>query len=177
MINLKTSFALLLLVTISVTACTSSRYTATPVEIEGMNNSARVGDLLIGGQPLTEALAGLKDDGYRTIVTLRAEGELDWDEQRVVDSLGMRFVSIPMPGPVDLITNDQVEQFDAVMQLGNGPVVLHCGSGNRAAALWAIWLVEKKGVKPTEAVELAEKAGLTRMLPLVEKQLGLTSRE
>ena len=53
-------------------------------------------------------------------------------------------------------------------------MVLHCGSGDRVAGLWAVWLVEHQKVKPDEALRLAEKAGMNKILAIVEKRLDAT---
>ena len=142
-------------------------------EVEGLANARAVGeDLLFGAQPTPEALADLAAQGYRTVLTTRGDGELQWDEGAVVDSLGMRFVSIPMPNPLTEIPDAWVEQFDALMRDAERPLLLHCSSGNRVAGLWAVWLAEHQGVDRAQALELGEKAGMTRIRPLVEKRLG-----
>ena len=142
-------------------------------EIDGLGNARAVGeDLLFGAQPTPEALAALAAQGYRTVLTTRGDGELEWDERALVDSLGMRFVSIPMPNPLSEIPDAWVEQFDALMRDAGRPMLLHCSSGNRVAGLWAVWLAERQGVEPAQALELGEKAGMTRIRPLVETRLG-----
>ena len=172
--TIKPSLSLLLVALWSLAACTGTEITTTPVDVEGMNNSVLVtGDMLIGGQPTESALLKFADDGYTTVITSRSDDEISWDEKAFVDSLGMRFVSIPMPGPEYAITDQHIEKFDEVIRTTDGPILFHCGSGNRAAGLWGAWLVEKKGLSPEEALELAEKAGMTRIRPVVERRLGV----
>lgn len=145
----------------------------TACQVEGMRNCAVAGDVLFGSQPSDAALEQLAAQGYTTVVTTRADGEIDWDERAKVESLGMTFVSIPMPNPVSTITDQQVARLDSVLGNGSGPVVLHCGSGNRVSGLWGAWLVEKKNVEPAEALRLAELAGMTGVRPVVEQRLGV----
>ena len=147
----------------------------TPCQIEGMRNCAKTGDVLIGGQPSEAALKTLATQGYKTIVSTRAEGEIDWDERAIAESLGMTFVRIPMPSPVTEITDDQIALLDDVLSGGVGPVVLHCGSGNRVSGLWAAWLAADRGLAPTEALRLAELAGMGSVRPVVERRLGIDS--
>lgn len=146
-----------------------------PCQIEGMQNCAKTGDVLIGGQPSEAALETLAAQGYKTIVSTRAEGEIDWDEQAKAEALGMTFVRIPMPSPVTEITDDQVALLDDVLSGGVGPVVLHCGSGNRVSGLWAAWLVADRGLAPGEALRLAQLAGMGSVRPVVERRLGTDS--
>jgi uncharacterized protein (TIGR01244 family) len=140
-----------------------------------MRNCAKTGDVLIGAQPSEAALETLAAQGYKTIVSTRAEGEIDWDERAKVESLGMTFVRIPMPSPVTEITDDQVALLDDVLAGGVGPVVLHCGSGNRVSGLWAAWLAADRGLAPAEALRLAALAGMGSVRPVVEQRLGIDS--
>jgi protein tyrosine phosphatase (PTP) superfamily phosphohydrolase (DUF442 family) len=143
-----------------------------PVAVAGVPNAVRVGDLLFGGQPTEDALRMLKGEGYRTVLSTRGEGEAAWDEKALVDSLGMAFAAIPMGYPIEAITDAEVDRFDDLMQHGERPMVLHCSSGNRVAGLWAVWLVERRGMDRAQALELGTKAGMTRIRPVVEKRLG-----
>jgi uncharacterized protein (TIGR01244 family) len=145
----------------------------TACQVQGMQNCAVAGDVLFGSQPSETALEQFAAQGYTTVVTTRADGEIDWDERAKVESLGMTFVSIPMPNPVDAITDEQVARLDSVLGSGAGPVVLHCGSGNRVSGLWGAWLAERKDVAPAEALRLAELAGMTSVRPVVEQRLGV----
>lgn len=141
------------------------------VTVAGMANTVRVGDLLFGAQPSREALETLRSQGYKTVLTTRGGNELSWDEKALADSLGMRFASIPMEKPVTEITDDEVARFAGLMQAAPRPMVLHCGSGNRVAGLWAVWLVEHEGMAPEEALTLAGKAGMRGLRPVVEARL------
>jgi protein tyrosine phosphatase (PTP) superfamily phosphohydrolase (DUF442 family) len=137
-----------------------------------MDNTVRVGDLLFGGQPSKEALLELGSQGYKTVLTTRGLNELPWDEKALADSLGLRFVSIPMDKPVTAITDEQISQFADLMETGERPMILHCSSGNRVAGLWAVWLAEREGLAPADALRLGEQAGMTRIRPLVQERLG-----
>ena len=170
---MRTFLTILVVGLVTLTACTGSKLTTSPIEVDGMNNSVLVGDLLIGSQPSVAALSHLADEGYEVILSTRGETELSWDEKAVVDSLGMRFVSIPMPNPVTGITDEQVDLFAEFMSGDHGRVVLHCGSGNRMSGLWAVWLVEKEGLSPEEALDLAERTGMKGVRPVVEQRLGI----
>ncbi len=87
----------------------------------------------------------------------------------------MTFVSIPMASPVTAITDEQVAALAEVMEGGEGPMLLHCGSGNRVSGLWGAWLAEDQGVDPEEALRLAQLAGLRSVRPVVERRLGVTA--
>jgi len=141
-----------------------------PCAVEGLPNCVQTDELTFGGQPTADALRLLASQGYRTVISTRGEGELEWDERALVEELGMRFVAIPMANPVTTITDGEVTALDAALA-NEGPKLLHCSSGNRAAGLWGAWLAERQGVEPARALELAERAGMTRTREAVEARL------
>jgi len=141
--------------------------------IAGMPNPVQVGNLLIGGQPSRVALAQLAETGYKTVLSVRGKSEVSWDEKMVADSLGMNFFSIEMENLVEEITSEQVERFAKLMEAGESPMVLHCGSGNRISGLWAVWLVEHRNVPPEEALRIASQTGMKEIRAAVQKRLGL----
>jgi uncharacterized protein (TIGR01244 family) len=141
--------------------------------VAGITKAVTLGDMMICSQPSREGLKQLVDRGYKTVLSTRGLSELSWDERAEAESLGMTFVSIPMENPVQEITDTQVSRFDSAMTAANGPVVLHCGSGNRVSGLWAVWLVESRKIDPEEALGLASQAGMRSIQPIVRKRLGL----
>jgi protein tyrosine phosphatase (PTP) superfamily phosphohydrolase (DUF442 family) len=140
-------------------------------EIPGLQNCRETGEVVFGSQPTAATLEYLRGQGVTTVVSTRGLAELGWDERALVESLGMRFVEIPMENPVLEIADAQVTALDSVLAAQQGPVFLHCSSGNRVAGLWGTWLAERKGVDPAEALRLAELAGMTRVRPAVEQRL------
>jgi len=77
-----------------------------------------------------------------------------------------------MPNPVAAIGDEQVVRLDSVLTHLSGKALLHCGSGNRMAGLYGVWLVEKQGVDREKALAIAEQAGMTRVRPAVEARLA-----
>jgi uncharacterized protein (TIGR01244 family) len=147
-----------------------------PFTAPGFAHCAQAGDLVIGGQPAPGALRQLAERGFATIVSTRTADELDWDEQAVVESLGMRFVRIPVPLPVAPVTPQQVAALDSVLTTDGGPIFLHCAVGTRAAVLWAVWLSETHGTDPTATLERAKQAGVRLVQPAVVTMLRSDSR-
>src|SRR5262245_28671815 len=52
--------------------------------------------LFRGGQPTDKGFQNLKDKGIRTVINFR----VDDSERKLVESLGMKYVHIPIPNPV-----------------------------------------------------------------------------
>ena len=89
--------------------------------------------MLIGPQPTEADLRQAKLQGIRTVIDFRMPGETPTPNAKLVARSGLEYVNIPVnkasPSP------DQVEEFDRVMREKNGPFLIHCATGARAAML------------------------------------------
>jgi tyrosine-protein phosphatase SIW14 len=105
---------------------------AEKLRIAGVPNSGKINDHLYrGAQPRDPGLDELKKLGITTIVDLRGEDpeKYGWEEKKA-ESLGIRFVHIPVPG-WSPPTNDQVAQFLSIFR--DNPqerVFVHCRFGD-----------------------------------------------
>ncbi len=82
------------------------------LQIAGVHNAGKITDFLYrGAQPKQTGLSELKLLGINTIVDLRGEDreKIDWERKRA-ESLGIRFVHIPVSG-WSPPTDEQVVQF------------------------------------------------------------------
>ena len=131
---------------------------------EGINNLFRDGLFYFGGQPDAAAFQRLAEEaGIQTVINLRRPQELerlDFDEPAVVEALGMRYVNIPITP--DGFSAADVDRFAAVLAETKGPVLLHCGSSNRAGGLWAAYLAQHRSIDLDEAIRRGKTAGLSR---------------
>jgi len=102
------------------------------LRVPGIPKAGRINDHLYrGAQPKSQGLAELKKLGITTVVDLRGEDPdtIAWEHQQA-DSLGMRFVHIPVSGwspPKD----EQVVQFLSLFH--NDPkekIFVHCRFGD-----------------------------------------------
>ena len=93
-------------------------------------NVHRCGKLFLAGQPKPGDLAGLKTHGIVRIVTLRQDGEIDWDQATAVKAQGLEFINVPFRAPSTL--TDEV--FDRIRGLlretAKKPTLLHQNSSN-----------------------------------------------
>jgi len=102
------------------------------LRVPGIPNTGRINDHLYrGAQPRSQGLAELKKLGITTVVDLRGEDPdtIAW-ERRQADSLGLRFVHIPVSG-WSPPTDEQVVQFLSLFH--NNPkekIFVHCRFGN-----------------------------------------------
>ncbi len=130
--------------------------------------------VLTGGQPTDEQFAALRDAGFATVINLRQPSERgNRDEAEMIAELGMAYVSIPVDGKAGL-TEENAAALAAALDGAAGPVLLHCGSGNRVGALLALKAFWLDGASAEEALELGIAGGVTRLEPTVRELLGLT---
>lgn len=127
-------------------------------------------DYVSTGQPDGHVLSLARDAGFTTVVDLRAESEeRGMDEAAEVSALGMHYISLPVSGADD-VSFDNAAALDEILANSDGPVLLHCASGNRVGALYA--LREKlAGATDEEALAAGKVAGLTRLEGVVKERL------
>ena len=151
-----------------------NRAASTAAWLDIRNARAPFPDLLTGGQVSEEELAWAARNGYRTVINLRPPGEKDElaDEAGLVDQLGMRYVTIPVAG-ADGVTEENAKRLaDALSTADALPAIVHCASGNRVGALFALQ-AHAEGAAAEEALDVGLSAGLTRLEPVVRERLGL----
>jgi uncharacterized protein (TIGR01244 family) len=117
--------------------------------------------LATAGQPSEAALGRLKTLGFRTVVNLRQPGEQpESTEKETVTAQGLRYVSVP----IDPATFGAAEVAAVRAILDDptaAPVLLHCTSANRSAAVWgAVEVSRGRAVDEVEAE--AREAGMTK---------------
>ena len=145
--------------------------------IEIVNARTPLPGVLSGGQVTEEQLAEAAAAGFRTVVNLRTSEEpLDWNEPARVEELGMRYVSLPIAGAAG-VTRDNAEKLARILEKAERPLLLHCGSGNRIGALFALQAYYLEGEAPETALRIGLDAGLTKLEPKVREVLGLPAEE
>ena len=114
------------------------------------------------GQPSENRLKELADDGYAAVIDLRTMGEdRGLDEEHVVEDLGMDYVSLPIAGR-GAVNFENARKLDEILGKYDKPVLVHCGSGNRVGALFA--LREKmNGADNEDALAFGRSAGMTSL--------------
>ena len=109
------------------------------LRIPGISNPGRINDHLYrGAQPKLQGLAELKKLGITTVVDLRGEDPetIVWEHQQA-ESLGMRFVHVPVSG-WSPPTDEQVVQFLSLFR--DDPkqkIFVHCRFGNDRTGVFA----------------------------------------
>jgi uncharacterized protein (TIGR01244 family) len=110
---------------------------------------AKVGDdLFIAGQPTQKALRDMKAQGVTTVINLRMPEEMaqiGFDEKKLIDELGMKYVHIPMRGGEGDMSYSPatLAKFTSAMKSAEGRVLLHCTVAWRASHIWAAYLIQE----------------------------------
>jgi tyrosine-protein phosphatase SIW14 len=101
------------------------------IHVDGIPNTGKINDHLYrGAQPNFSAFAELKKMGVTTVVNLRLEHDADIaTERRQAESLGLRFVHIPVGG-FSAPSNAQIIQFLSIFRdHPSETVFVHCHYG------------------------------------------------
>jgi len=125
------------------------------LRLPGLPNGGRVNHVLYrGAQPHIAGIQELKKLGITTIVDLRGEDPARRDsERRQAESLGIRFLSIPVSG-WSPPSNDQVAEFLALFRNNpNEKVFVHCQFGDdRTGVFVATYRMAYEGWPATQAM-------------------------
>lgn len=131
--------------------------------------------LYISGQPDAAGLDEAQRQGVGAIINLRGPDESEWDEAQAAASRGIAYYQVPISGRDPNFDPAVINRIsELVAQHPGEPVLVHCASGNRAAAWLAIHLVQDHGLGTDTALEIARPAGLTYapLEPKIRRFLG-----
>jgi uncharacterized protein (TIGR01244 family) len=129
-----------------------------------------VDGLTAAGQPNEHQFQLVSEAGYQAVIDLRGTDEnRGLDEAALLEKLGLDYVVLPLSTP-DAINMDNAAKLDAILSGFDGPVLLHCGSGNRVGALLAL-RQSLHGADDAAALAYGKSAGLTGLEPVVRTRL------
>ena len=157
----------------------------TPVKIDAPivtagQNCWQIGSFYVTAQPIDpDGLNVASQLGVQSVICLRDATEaanppylaFDPEEDMTLLGLGINFVNIPFPHSPQLTQEQFNTRAQAVLAVLNElpqPLLIHCSSGDRASALWAIHLLANCGLTKQDAISYAEMSGLAVFKPYVE---------
>ncbi len=127
---------------------------AEKLNLPGVPRAGKISEVLFrGAQPSAQGLAELKKLGITTIVNLRGNRGPVALERRQAESLGMRFIDIPVLG-WSAPTNAQVAQFLKLFQDDSQQkVFVHCHYGeDRSGVMVAAYRIARQNWTADQAV-------------------------
>ncbi|MGV8710909.1 MAG: beta-lactamase hydrolase domain-containing protein [Nitrosomonas sp.] len=160
LITLMTLFTILLTPPVLASGRVPFGHQLIPVQ----NYSRATEQIAISGMIGDGGVQALVATGFKTVIDLRTANEGTADEKALVERAGMNYFNIPMT--VAGISEEQLAAFTQAIESAQMPTLIHCGSGNRAGAMWASYQI-KKGMDPEAALESGRKAGMRP--PMEEK--------
>lgn len=115
----------------------------------------------LSGQLKPSAFRKLAGKGFKAIINLRTdkEGVDIAAEKKLAEEAGLKFIYIPIDA--NNPQNSSADEFIKVVreQLTN-PILICCGTANRAAAMWMIYRVLEEGKNEQDSLIEAQRAGL-----------------
>ncbi|TLD43206.1 MAG: Zn-dependent hydrolase [Candidatus Jettenia ecosi] len=126
-------------------------------------------DITSSRQPSQEEIKKLPQQGFKSVVNLRASEEEDMpfspqEEGEFVRESGMEYLNIPI-SPKEGPKSEQVDQFRSETEHLPKPIFIHCHTGKRSGALAMIYLALKEGLTGEEALQKAESMGFECNVP------------
>ncbi len=131
--------------------------------VPGVPNFQTVNErVLRGGQPTAEGFRNLAARGVKTIVDLRESDDRSKAEKKLVESLSMRYVNIPMKG-MHTPSDAQISRALRVLKSDSAaPVFVHCKRGaDRTGAVVACYRIQNDNWDNTKALQEARGYGMS----------------
>ena len=113
--------------------------------------------MLIGPQPSEGDLRQARLEGIKTVIDLRVPSETPTPNAELVARSGLDYVNIPVNKAS--LSADQVDALDCAMRDKDGPFLLHCASGARAATLLVLSQARQNGWTAQRAFQEARAMG------------------
>ena len=118
------------------------------------------GQILTSAQPNKQQLHAAAAAGYQLVINLRSEAESGaWNEKKLIEALGMRYLSVPLAGVADLNKRNLQKIMSAIAETG-GSVLMHDANGNRVAAVMAMDAFFNRQYSADQAIAFAHQLGL-----------------
>lgn len=131
-------------------------------DIKGLPDAVVLEDGVVGGGiPAPEALAEAAARGIKAVIDLRSPEEGTAEEEKMVLEKGMSYFNVPVtPENLDV---DRVNRVALILEdPSNRPALIHCSTGNRVGAIWALYAFYNKEMDPAAALGEGIRAGLIK---------------
>jgi uncharacterized protein (TIGR01244 family) len=149
-------------ITVAAAALVAASVSAqvTKPAVTGVTNFAKLeSTIACAGATTAAAMPELKKLGYNSVINLREASDPGADVEAAASAAkdaGIHYIHLPMNGraPEAAVADKFLA---AIVEPANQPVLVHCASGNRAAAMWMIkrlvvdgWDAERAGAEAAE---------------------------
>lgn len=146
--------------------------------IEGLRNGKWISPTVaVGGVPSQESLKALSKSGVQVVVNFQTTAEINFDEKRKVEDLGMTYLHLPVSSLGDF-TDEMLTQIKAALGPASSPrkALVHCASSNRVGAAFSLMSQRFDGATVSEALAIGRHHGMTSLEGQVEDLLKVRSQ-
>ena len=119
-----------------------------------MINEAVIGGIVVGGQPDAK---DIESGNYAVVINCRPDDEPGNVTAELVRGTPTIYASVPFTG--DTLARTHIDQIRKVLDDIEGPAMMHCQGGTRAAVAAAIITAEREGKGADAAIAAIEAAG------------------
>ena len=127
-------------------------------------------NLSSSGMPTAEQMKGVADEGVSVVINLalRTSPKALADEDKIVESLGMEYIHIPVEW--DNPTRQNLQDFFNAMDAHKSQKLhVHCQANYRATAFIMLYRVLREGWKSEDAIPTMEKIWNPEDFPIWQK--------
>ena len=111
----------------------------------------------IGPQPNEQDLEKAKQQGIKTVIDFRLPSEIPTSNEKLTRDGGLDYVNVPVNKAS--LSELQIGELDSALQQKEGPFLLHCATGARAAMLLALRTAKKNHWSAERTFEDAKSMG------------------
>jgi uncharacterized protein (TIGR01244 family) len=121
-------------------------------------------ELAIAGQITPEQLQQIATEGFKTVLNLRSPDERGFliEEQHYAEMLGLHYLNLPVHA--EAMSDESATPLFRQLDKLSKPILVHCDSGIRAAAIVLMHITMQQGASLKQAFTQAEKLGLFETL-------------
>ena len=178
MVRCTIPFVLLIAIFVSIDQTLAQKTKPPAIEQSSLGNTKNVHkaeQLIFAGQFTKDEIKLIQDAKVTRVITLRTDGEIDWDEEAAIKEAGMEFIKIPFRTPESL-TDEVFDEIRELLRDKSETTLFHCGSANRVGGTWLPFRVLDEGVDLEQALREAKEIGLKTPF-IKEKALDYIKRQ
>ena len=123
-----------------------------------MSSFKRIDDsFFIGPQPTAQDMEAAKLEGIKTVIDFRLPSETTTSNAALTTSQYLAYVNIPVNKVA--LSADQIGELNRAIESHDGPFLLHCATGARAALLLSLNKARRLGWTAEETFLEAKRLG------------------
>ncbi len=111
----------------------------------------------IGPQPTEQDLQEARQQGIKTVIDFRMPSETEVPNDALVKNNGLNYANVPVNKASP--SAEQIDDLDKALQQSEGPFLLHCATGARAAMLLALSRAKQQGWSTERTFDEAKSMG------------------